>query len=414
MRTRFSPMIILFGTSHEQLILWHRTSGNIIMLFLLTHGVLYLNYYIVSGTLIEHLQGLHASTGVIAVSLGAGLAGTSLDAIRKWSYRVFFLCHLTIGLGIMPILFFHASPLRLYTIEALALFILDRILRRLDTVTEPVTITQIPHTDLMKIQVPIASSKLSRFEFNPGQHVYVAMPSEKSSKISKRLLSNPFTVAKVSSTGITLVLRALQGPTTQSLWLHARRFHSKPLLSIEGPYGCPISIPNLITNFDRILLVAGGIGATFTWPIYGALREQLEAESRDPDQLNFIWAVRSSAEASWISDSEEQAFSEDPNIQIYLTRHHDLAESLDHELSDEGIEMDDMHTNPGLIGGIKPRIGRPFLKDIVEQIFGINTGERVAVLFCGPQGMGRELRTHVRGWTVQGRDVMWHEESFGM
>ncbi|KAJ5716452.1 hypothetical protein N7493_008363 [Penicillium malachiteum] len=414
LRTRFSPLIILFGTSHEELIKWHRVSGNIIMILLVIHGSLYLNYFIQSSSLIEHLQRLSTATGLIAVTFGAILTGTSLDKIRQLSYRVFFLCHLAIGLGLLPILFFHARPLQWYTTEALALFILDRVLRRFDSVTGPVTVSQISHTDILKIEVPLKPSKIKRFQNKPAKHVYVSLPSTQTSGFGNRLLSNPFTVANVSSNHITLVLRAREGPTTQSLRAHARHFHSKPVINVEGPYGRPVDIRDL-SRFDHILLVAGGIGATFTWPIYWALQEQMEAEGRDLEKLKFIWAVRSTAEASWITDSEEEVFAEESNIQIYVTRHQNMEQSFDQEEpSDEGIEMDERQSSPRSIAGITPLIGRPYLKDIVDQTFSSHTHERVAVLFCGPQGMGWELKTHVDRWAVGGRDIFWHEERFGM
>ena len=414
MRTRFSPMIILFGTSHEQLIRWHEVNGKIIMIFLLIHGSLYLNYFIQSDSFVDHLKRVSTATGLVAVTFGAILAGTSLERVRRWSYKLFFLCHVGISVGLLPILLFHAKPLRLYTVEALGLFILDRILRRFDTVTEPATITKIPHTDLLKIEFPIPPSKINRFRSKPAQHVYVSLPTDRSSSIGNRLLSNPFTVADVSSSHITLVLRAREGPTTQTLWSYARHFHSKPMLSMEGPYGVPINTADLVSKYDQILLVSGGIGATFTWPIYWALREQMEAESRDPEQLKFIWAVRSTDEASWTKDSRKEFQADESNIQIYLTRHQAVDHGFDQDLSDDDIELDELHPSTALIGGVKPRIGRPFLTDIVDQVFSAHTEERVAVLFCGPQEMGQELRAHVGVWASTGRDVMWHEESFGM
>jgi hypothetical protein len=53
------------------------------------------------------------------------------------------------------------------------------------------------------------------------------------------------------------------------------------------------------------------------------------------------------------------------------------------------------------------------LKDIVDETFSYHVDERVAVIFCGPQGMGRELRNHVGKWVARGRAVVWHQESFG-
>lgn len=56
---------------------------------------------------------------------------------------------------------------------------------------------------------------------------------------------------------------------------------------------------------------------------------------------------------------------------------------------------------------------RPHLGAIVDSVFRKGKGERVAVLVCGPAGMARELRRDVGKWVGKGRDVWFHDESFG-
>ncbi|CEO59178.1 hypothetical protein PMG11_03862 [Penicillium brasilianum] len=413
MRTRFSPLVIILGSSHEQLVHWHQLCGRIIMILLVLHGTWYINYFVQNGILADRLQHRHSLTGLISLSLMAVTAGTSLERVRRWSYRVFIYCHISIGLAIWPILLLHAKPLRLYAAEALTLFIIDRVLRYLDTVTEPATLERVPETELLRIWFPMTSAKLARFQAKPGQHVYLSIPSDLICTGSKGLLSNPFTVSEVTASEIVLVLRARRGPTTQTLQTHADRFKIHRLICIEGPYGGNLPVAELISGAGRILLVAGGIGATFILPIYWALREQLELEAGGSDRLHFVWALRSSAEADWATDSEKQTFSQSSNVQIHLTRNRFMGNTLNLAAQEEGTEMDELRESDDTIGGIKPLAGRPDLKDIVDETFSYHADEHVAVIFCGPRGMGRELRGHIGKWVTKGREVIWHEESFG-
>lgn len=59
------------------------------------------------------------------------------------------------------------------------------------------------------------------------------------------------------------------------------------------------------------------------------------------------------------------------------------------------------------------REGRPDLRGIVDELFSHDRNERVAVLVCGPMGMGAAARKEVGRWVRKGREVFWHSEEFG-
>ena len=322
----------------------------------------------------------------------------------------------------MPLLFFHAEPLRLYVSEALALFLVDIICRTLDTVTGFATITSVPNTKLLQLKVPVPSSKIARFRAAAGQHVYLSIPPESTPATNfassmHNLLFNPFTVADVSGTEVTLVIRARHGPTTKAIQTLADLRKARPPINIEGPYGSSRRFPNLAARFDRILLVAGGVGATFILPIYRDLREQLDAGAKIHDHLTFTWSMRTEAESSWVARSEGAiSLQEDDNVNIYLTGSVSLERGF--EPGDMGVELDELQGKEGDGEGealIKANGGRqrPNLSKIVDEVFAMGNGERVAVLVCGPAGMARELRGCVGKWVARGREVWFHNESFG-
>jgi NAD(P)H-flavin reductase len=332
---------------------------------------------------------------------------------------MFFVLHLAIGVWILPLLFFHASPLRIYMIEALVLFFFDITCRNLDTVTGFATITPVPHTKLIQLKIPVPASKIRRFRA-PGQHVYLSIPPASRPQLSSSpwihdFLYNPFTVADVSATDITLVLRSLNGPTTQALSKLANLSRAKPPIKIEGPLGSSQRFPNLAAEFDRILLVAGGVGSTFILPIYLHTRSQLKADAKSSDRVTLIWSMRSAAEAIWaVGDDKGNTIEEDENVKIFLTRSKTGDQQHVEELIpvDGSVELDELQWREE---PIKANGGRekPNLRKIVDETFRHGNEERIAVLVCGPAQMARDLRSNVGRWVENGRDVFFHNESFG-
>ena len=184
------------------------------------------------------------------------------------------------------------------------------------------------------------------------------------------LLFNPFTVAEVSATDVTLVLRILNGPTTTALDVLTHLPKAKAPINIEAPLGSSSRFPNLAPTFDRILLVAGGVGATFILPIYQNLREQLENESKSADRVTLTWSMRSAAEATWAVGSEIGAkLEEDENVKIFLTRSNaDDREHNDDLISaDASVELDELQWTEEPIKATGGR-DRPDLRRIVDEL----------------------------------------------
>ena len=62
--------------------------------------------------------------------------------------------------------------------------------------------------------------------------------------------------------------------------------------------------------------------------------------------------------------------------------------------------------------------GRPDLAAIVNETFSsqpddADPSSKIAILVCGPAGMGAALRREVGVWVHRGREVWWHNEEFG-
>lgn len=392
MKHRLSPLGLLFRASHEQLNPFHRALGRVIFLLLSLHAGFYLTFFIRAGLLTAKFSQTIPLLGLLAFSLLNLLGATSLDPLRAWNYRLFFIVHMTVGITIIPLLFFHAAPLRPYILEALPLFLIDILLRRRAMIVAPTHIVAIPHTNLLRLTIPLPASSAPAFAL-PGQHIYLSIPaaSRPAGALINEFCFNPYTISSVtvSPPSLTLITRVLHGPTSTALHRLAALTKANPPLQIDGPYGSSAHFPDLAHASDRILLLAGGVGATSILPIYRGIRAAIAAAGENPNKARMLWMVRSAAETSWAGEIADEG------VEVYVT-------GSGADVAQDGVELADLG------GG-----GRPDLTRVVDETFRLGAGERVAVLVCGPRGMGREVRRAVGKWVGRGREVWWHEEGFG-
>lgn len=394
--------------------------------------------------------------GLLAFICMTLLSATALQSIRNFSYRLFFLTHLATVLAMPPLLFYHASPARLFMAVAFLVFLLDLITRKVDTVTSQATLERIPGTNLVKISASIPYHKINRFRTYPGSHIYLSIPAAarpdanpaSAAFLLFEFLFNPFTVAAVDDeTGdLTMVARHRGGPVTSALARFARltpantisqstivsREDGKIPICIEGPYGAVKHFPNLAGgDYDRILLVAGGIGATFTVPLYRAI-----VHDNPNVKIEMVWAVRGAGDATWAltgSGGKGKSILDDENVHIFLTG--DIVDgssaatraraargrstagegSGGAEGGDGEVELSAMYRDRRRNRYTSQHNRkRPDLKKIVDDVFKHGADEKVAVVVCGPEEMARELRDCVSPWVGRGRRVFWYNEGFGL
>ena len=157
MKNRYSPLGYLLRSSHEELLPYHSILGRKIVLLFTLHAVFYLNFFIRAGLVKNLFTRPVPFLGVVSIILILALYITSSTTIRNYSYRIFYTFHFAISLILAPILFFHASPVRIYLIETLALVLFNMLTRQLTSFLAPSTIIAVPQTTLLKLTIPILS-----------------------------------------------------------------------------------------------------------------------------------------------------------------------------------------------------------------------------------------------------------------
>ena len=414
--------------------------------------------------LAKRIKDSDVQLGLAAITSFLLIATTALSYIRHHSYRLFYSMHILLSFAILPILYFHVSHLRHYILEAGAVYVFLVLQRYFppNRASTAAILSLVPTTNLFKISLPLPINTKPG-AYSPGQHIYLSRPFPFGTRPHNLSIShmNPFSIANNPphdpSARLELVARSLNG-STALIADAARQSQGQAVpFILEGPYGIARKFPAL-RSYDRILLVAGGVGATFTVPIYLDLLRQLddlENQAKNPakstlpdkslernprrrttpptiskiratdsknrdawndstcptsDKIRFIWSVRSLAEAEWGIDAIRRQNGHLPrSFELFVTGSQDKRSTNAGERRGREpfrTDKDSAHYRAAV------HHGRPDLHAVVQGIFGAKEAESVAVLVCGPAAMGRELRREVGKWVWKGRDVFWHEEQF--
>ena len=422
----WSPIQYLTRMSHEELNPYHRLLGRILIAFFSVHAAMYLNFYIQLSLLLKRIQDRDVILGLMAITTFMLIGTTALAKIRTWNYRLFFYLHVILSASLLPILFFHVSHIRRYIIESAAVYLIVILQRNVSQTTAEATMELLPSTNLLAITIPLTKA-LSSKTYAQGQHIYLGFPS-----LPQKLRINPFSIANrdpQEDKKIELVARTLSG-TTAMLADYATK-QKLASLTLEGPYGAANYFPDLVA-YDRILFVAGGVGATFTLPIYLDLLHR-NARGEQIPSIKFVWSVRQVADAQWgIKQMHEACDTPPESFNIYTTQSEvdgqdsePLARRTQNRSKEEVSNSIELQERDRLLSDSSSSedaasqatktvlIGRPDFRAIVDEVFSYNGRERVAVLVCGPSAMGTSVRSEVGRWVWKGRDVFWHGEEFG-
>jgi hypothetical protein len=342
-------------------------------------------------------------------------------------------------------MFLHVSHIRIYIYEIIAVNALHIIFRAFRLKMYQGTVRLLPGTNLVQIRIPLPSTS-SALKWHPGQHVYLGRPWGKAkppSYFNQWLMvnkSNPFTIASLPSKDkeLLLVARTLNGNTAHLASLArslAQGGSGLPMLptatgdipilplALEGPYGASTRLPDL-SDYDRVLLVAGGVGATFIMPIYRSIMDCHDASTPAGTQIRFIWAVQKLADTQWAfpesSDAEADADRDDADglallhrpseVEVFVTRPagpslHADANAGVFAVSDDDDENEqfELQENEQLLSleeqmekprtGMRIKSGRPRMGEIVDEVF--SKGMRTAVVVCGPKRLTADVRASV-------------------
>ncbi|KAJ5887517.1 hypothetical protein N7495_007558 [Penicillium taxi] len=321
----------LAGMSYARLNWFHRWAARSLWLTATIHMGFWFRDWARYDYIVYQLQNDPLSKrGFIAWCILTFIVLTSSAPVRRLSYEIFVLQHVLTFVGFIVAVWFHApQEVKLWVWIPIGLVVFDRVARY----------TWAAYTNLAIFHRKTSNNILWKHEasfaplpgnvtrvtiqnpsvhWQPGQHVFLTCHS------IVPLQSHPFTIASLPSDNkMEFLIRAENGGTRRFFKYASKKdgllgISEAPstrarVVFIEGPYG---SLRPL-RQFDSVVLLAGGMGATFIIPllrdivsawkgVQGSKSGQLAATKR----IRFIWVIKSRSQLS-LFETQIQGVLED-------------------------------------------------------------------------------------------------------
>ncbi|KAF6819554.1 ferric reductase transmembrane component 5 [Colletotrichum sojae] len=453
-----TPLAILTAWSYERLNILHQIAGYLTMIFIVVHAATYSSYFIEAGNAArlrvhEEIYGIASGFTFLTLVLAGAV-------VRFWSYELFYVIHVSFFIISMVLVGLHqpemAKQVIALTATGAALWCIDRVIRlgrvAYNSFNNTATIYPLPQggTRIVLKKAPMHA--------NSGEHCFLWIPKIRAFEM------HPFTIASVENQfgNAEFVINSYDGFTRDLHEYAARNPGATVKASSEGTYG---TTPNP-ANHDKLVLVAGGSGASFTFGM--ALNMLKTLAERSSQSIVFVWIVKDSARLEWFANHlATLRHALNANVELYVTRPqgHSSQESsqadttdrsrsgtvssdasapvtaasekfdakiqqppkvltrsvsdpeksgTDSELASPVSPVQQVELTPH-IHGIPIRYGRPDVAKIIRQaIDETPADQRVLVMGCGPETLMTEVRnTTASCIRTSGPAVELHCEQFG-
>ncbi|KEP47602.1 putative ferric reductase transmembrane component [Rhizoctonia solani 123E] len=295
-----SPAALLLGKGYEKLNWVHRWSGRLLFLMATTHGSLWINNRLRNGQGSLLRTGMKEKEGQAAYGLLCMIVLLSLRPVRVYAYQFFYVSHVLGYVAFFIMICYHTPYAEPWIYPPIAFWGLDLLLRLVRFRIKDAYATAVDQ-QMTIIRIPdIQGGWLA------GQHVRLRVffngrPFE--SHPLTILNADSATSALSSSTGITLGVRAV-GDWSRALNQLAKDqgADSRMVVMVDGPYG---GLTFDLGDFESVLLVAGGSGATFTVGVLDDIVGRVVRHGRSKGEktrvVKFVWFVRSYGCISWFA-----------------------------------------------------------------------------------------------------------------
>lgn len=273
-----TPLAVLSAWSYERLNILHQIAGYATVIFVIVHACCYSAYFTMDGRPeilleLEEIYGMIAGIAFLIVAFSGAI-------VRRWWYELFYYLHVSFWVVSLVMTGLHqpkmGKKILILTIVSGAIWGLDRIIRIirlfLYSTNNSVTLTPLPNggTRVSLTKAPIGAVS--------GKHCFLWIPTLRSCE------THPFTIASMSPT--EFVVASYDG-FTSDLHRYAKENPGASVkASVEGPYG---TMPDA-AEYDRVVLIGGGSGGSFTFGTALNMLGKLKAD--DNKRIVFIWVVR--------------------------------------------------------------------------------------------------------------------------
>ena len=280
-----TPLAFLSSYPYERLNSLHQYAGYSTILFTIIHVSLYCTYFVQAGRptrllYTNEIFGMVAALSFLALGITGGI-------VRRFNYELFYVLHVSFWVLAVVMVGLHQPELSkkiiFGTCVAGGMWGLDRLIRFVRlmaySTNNTVIVTPLSHgaTRVTLKKPPVGAVA--------GKHCFLWIPR------IRTIETHPFTMSSTEPT--EFVINSYDGFTSDLHQYAAKHPGAELKASVEGPYG---TFPDP-TACDKLVLVAGGSGATFT---FGTALHMLKSMSPDDNKsITFVWVVRDRCKYLW-------------------------------------------------------------------------------------------------------------------
>ena len=417
---RNNPLIWLLGISFDTYNLVHRWMGRIVVLEAVAHMAFWmaekihakgntLGWTIIAGAMQSSELILSGTIGTCAL---VAILFPSPSVVRHAFYETFLHIHILLVIVTTAAVWVHVKNLPVgieFLRAAIICWAIERALRMYKIVRHNIGngITKAEVEALPGDAVRITLRIAKPWKFQPGQHVYMYMPSV------GLWTSHPFSLAWSSDddnfynsekslphilsrkkTTVSLIVRRRTG-FTNKLFQKAELAHSGKFTTtafVEGPYG-----NQSFQSYGTVMLFAAGVGITHQVPHVRDLVSAYSAGMCATRKVVLVWIIQSPEHLEWIRPWMTQILGMEKRrdilkILLFVTRPRSTKEI--HSPS-SSVQM-----FPG-----KPDVGALIEKEQAQQV------GAMAVSLCGTGGLADDVRRATRD-RCQRTEMDFFEEAF--
>ncbi|KAL5526202.1 hypothetical protein ACEPAG_7541 [Sanghuangporus baumii] len=311
---------LLTGVSYEKLNVFHRAFSRTVLILIWVHMF---GRWKLGLTGDDSLHWGWVRSGIVANTCLTLMVFLGTRQLRDLAYEFFMASHIVLSIIFLVSAGIHVTNARQflpYVWVACIFWALDRFsrlaralhIRYLALPAELVVLSA--DTVGVSLRVSRSSRSLIKFGWRPGQSAYLSVPSVAKFGLGLSTEAHPFTIASISEPisstkghdsvnnagkfqeedsqlQIKFMIRVRTG-FTRRLHEHAVRSGGTCTISayVDGPYGNPPAVH----TYPNAILIAGGSGVSFTFPLLIDLirRARNGSPSTICRKVKFIWYIR--------------------------------------------------------------------------------------------------------------------------
>ncbi|KAG8629770.1 hypothetical protein KVT40_001389 [Elsinoe batatas] len=343
---RNNILIRLLDISFDSYNMMHRWLGRIAVLHAIAHTVAYCTNKVETTGWKSLAASMAASKTILTGTIGTAafifLMMHSPSVVRHAYYEVFLHAHIAVAVTALVVLWMHVDgiPVQLLILTCVIIWAYERFMRVQNLIRNNIgaggTTAEVEAMpgDALRVTLRLARP----WKFQPGQHVYLYLPS------IGWWTNHPFSLAwsddyqdvysekgpimdrqdilAIRKTTMSLIIRRRTG-FTDKLWSRAEnapqgRFVTRAF--VEGPYG-----HQNLNSYGTVMLFAAGVGITHQVPFLRSLVQDYADGKCATRRVTLVWIIQSPEHLEWIRPWMTDILGMDKRreclkIQLFITR----------------------------------------------------------------------------------------------